>query len=377
MVGTKRKCGEKKAGGRTRRSRYVGVSWFERDQKWEAKIQVRGVRKYLGRFRDEASGARAYDAAVAAQNLRYPRNFPGDAGAEQAVKRRDNISAIPDKGKSRFLGVSWHKQHKQWRVETTNEGKRRFIGLYDDETAAAWAFDAYVISNKINRDLNFPSASGAAGHRTTKKGRSSRHRGVCWDKRRKKWRAEIRIDGKSKSLGSFVDEDDAGRAYDAYIRKHFPVERPHGWKRFNFPSADGEEGSADGGDDAGTVRAPTPPRAATHVADVALPPVAVEAVAEKHIKDGEDNDGWANFPSADGEEGSGDGGDDAGSARGGASSSSAAVAARVEEEDEEEEEEEEEPPRRRHRHRHRDTRTFAQIRKDDEPFYKFLRANFY
>ena len=74
-------------------------------------------------------------------------------------------------------------------------------------------------------------------------------------------------------------------------------------------------------------RASTPPRAATHVADVALPPVAVEAVAEKHIKDGEDNDadesddGWANFPSADGEEGSGDGGDDAGSARGGASSS--------------------------------------------------------
>jgi hypothetical protein len=183
-----------------------------------------------------------------------------------------------------------------------------------------------VIANKINTDLNFPSASGAAGHMTTKQGRTSSHRGVSWNKSRKKWEAAIRVDGKRKYLGRFVDEDDAGRAYDASIRKHFPVERPHKWKRFNFPSADGEEGSADGGDDAG-------------------------------------------------------------SARGGASSSSAAVAARAEEEAEEEEEEassseEEERERRRrrrrrHRHRHRDTRTYAQIRKDDEPFYAFLRANFY
>jgi len=54
---------------------------------------------------------------------------------------------------------------------------------------------------------------------------------------------------------------------------------------------------------------------------------------------------------------------------------------RGKEEEEEEEEasssEEEEPPRRRRRHRHRDTRTFAQVRADDEPFYAFLRANFY
>ena len=205
------------------------------------------------------------------------------------------------------------------KVQVLDKGKTKFLGYYDDETAAARAFDAYVIANKINTDLNFPSAPGAAGHMTTKKGRTSSHRGVCWNKGGKKWRAKIYVDGKTKSLGYFVDEDDAGRAYDAYIRKHYPVERPHKWKRFNFPSADGEEGSADGGDDAG-------------------------------------------------------------SARGGASSSSAAVDARAEEEEEEEEassSEEEKRARRRRRRRHRDTRTFAQIRKDDEPFYKFLRANFY
>ena len=253
MVGTKRKRGGEK------RSRYVGVSWKKRDQKWRAKIQVRGVTQHLGYFDDEDDGARAYDAAVTAQNLHRPRNFPGEPDAKHAIKRaeqRVDISAIPDKGKSRFVGVSWDKQDKKWKVRVRDKGKRKRVGLYDDETAAARAFDAYVLANKINKDLNFPSAPGAAGHRTTtKKGRTSRHRGVCWHKKGKKWTAQIRIDGKLKHLGRFVDEVDAGRAYDAAIRKYFPDEQPMQRKRFNFPSADGEELSADGGDDAGSARA--------------------------------------------------------------------------------------------------------------------------
>jgi hypothetical protein len=215
----------------------------------------------------EADGARAYDADAAAQNLRYPRNFPGNMGAEQAVKRRDNRSAIPDKGKSRFVGVCWSKQGKKWQVQVTDMGKKKFLGVFDDETAAARAFDAYVIANKINRDLNFPSAPGAAGHRTTKKGGTSRYRGVCWYKSTKKWRARIGVDGKTKHLGSFVDEDDAGRAYDAAVRKHYPDARPKGWRRFNFPSADGEEGSADGGDDAGSARGGASSSAAVEASD--------------------------------------------------------------------------------------------------------------
>jgi hypothetical protein len=310
MGGTKRKRRGKKGGGRARRSRYVGVCWNKANQKWTAKIKVRGVLQYLGTIEDEADGARAYDAVVAAQNLHRPRNFTGDTGAAQAVKARVNISAIPDKGKSRFVGVCWNKRAKKWEVRATDKGKQKHIGSYVDETAAARAFDAYVIAKKINTDLNFPSAPGAAGHRTTKKGRTSRHCGVCWLKSRKKWMAQIKVDGKSKYLGSFVDEDDAGRAYDAAIHKYYPVERPHMWRRFNFPSADGEELSADGGDDAG-------------------------------------------------------------SARGGASSSSATVDARAEEE---EEEEEEGPPRRRRRHRRCDTQTIAEARANDNPFYALLQA---
>ena len=105
MVGTKRKRGGKKGGGGARRSRFVGVCWYKRDQKWQAKIKVRGVTQHLGYFHDEADGARAYDAAMAAQNLPYKRNFP-------------------DKRKSRFFGVSWNKQTKKWRVQIMDKGKK-------------------------------------------------------------------------------------------------------------------------------------------------------------------------------------------------------------------------------------------------------------
>jgi hypothetical protein len=245
MAGAKRKRGEETGGGGARQSRDVGVSWYTHGQKKSvAQIAVHGVNQYVDMFDDDADGARAYDAAVALQNLQHARYFMGDSGAVKVVNNRVRLSKV----RSRFLGVCWDKRDKKWKVQATYEGKQKFLGLYTDETAAAWAFDAYVIAKNINTDLNFPSAPGAVGHKTTKKGRTSRQRGVYWDKVRKKWRAEIRVDRKSKSLGYFVNEDDAGRAYDTAIRKHYPGERPKGWKRFNFPSADGDDaGSARGG----------------------------------------------------------------------------------------------------------------------------------
>ena len=65
-----------------KRSRYVGVCWHKGMQKWRASIMVAGVRQRLGCFDDEADGARAYDAAVAAQNLRNPRNLGDKEGRD-------------------------------------------------------------------------------------------------------------------------------------------------------------------------------------------------------------------------------------------------------------------------------------------------------
>ena len=48
-----------------------------------------------------------------------------------------------------------------------------------------------------------------------REGVTSKFRGVCWVKDRKKWEARIMVDGKRPHLGCFDDEEEAARAYDA------------------------------------------------------------------------------------------------------------------------------------------------------------------
>ena len=236
------------------RSRYVGVNWFKRRKAWVAQIKINGKQKNLGRFDSDVDGARAYDAAVAAHSLDRPVNFPGEAGAggaKKAVKRVDSL----DKSVSDFFGVHWSERYSKWWVQTKVRGKKKYIGVYDDETAAARAFDAFVITHKLHHDLNFPNAPGAAWHETTKKGASSRYRGVSKRKRNgsERWIATLFVDGKPKYLGIFILEEDAARAYDAAVRKHYPgARKPQTWTRFNFPcdgdaKTEDKEGSTGGG----------------------------------------------------------------------------------------------------------------------------------
>lgn len=50
---------------------------------------------------------------------------------------------------------------------------------------------------------------------------SSDYKGVSWSKERRKWVAQICINGKQTSLGRFHNEIDAAKAYDAAAKEHF------------------------------------------------------------------------------------------------------------------------------------------------------------
>jgi len=65
-------------------SRYLGVSWFRRTQKWRARICVNSKHITLGYFNDEVEAARAYDEAARKYHGEFATlNFPqeGERGA--------------------------------------------------------------------------------------------------------------------------------------------------------------------------------------------------------------------------------------------------------------------------------------------------------
>jgi hypothetical protein len=133
--------------------------------------------------------------------------------------------------------VYWHKSKKKWEAEIYVDGKKKYLGNFVDEDDAGRAYDAAVRKHYAGDD------------KPTKKGRTSRHRGVYWHKRGKKWRASITANGKRKWLGTFVDEDDAARAYDAAVRKHYPGDKPVQGRAYNLAGSEGgDDASDDGGD---------------------------------------------------------------------------------------------------------------------------------
>jgi hypothetical protein len=53
-----------------------------------------------------------------------------------------------------------------------------------------------------------------------KDGSSSKYKGVHWDKSRNKWTTRIKVMYKSVYIGRFDTEEEAAKAYDAYIIQH-------------------------------------------------------------------------------------------------------------------------------------------------------------
>jgi len=48
---------------------------------------------------------------------------------------------------------------------------------------------------------------------------TSQYKGVCWNKKANRWYSRIRLNGKTKYIGSFENENEAGKAYQNKLKE--------------------------------------------------------------------------------------------------------------------------------------------------------------
>lgn len=70
-----------------------------------------------------------------------------------------------------------------------------------------------------NRRENLRIVSNRQNQQNKKNKGTSKYPGVSWQKQTNKWVAHIRLNGKSKYLGSFIDEREAAKSYEKACRE--------------------------------------------------------------------------------------------------------------------------------------------------------------
>lgn len=137
---------------RSESSKYNGVSYYKRTNKWMAYYCVDYKQIQVGFYLTEIDAARARDGAMI---------LAFGAGAERLVPDMKPIFQKPVEyyklRSSQFIGVSWHKGQKKWNAGINLPGnKRKHLGTFTDEAEAAKAYDKYaksLLGEKAN--LNF------------------------------------------------------------------------------------------------------------------------------------------------------------------------------------------------------------------------------
>jgi hypothetical protein len=264
-----------------RTSRFRGVSWNRAGRFWKAQIYAHGQTRYLGRFRGdgaEEQAARAYDRAT--RELRGDKaqlSFASVSGPQRsdAVSQTKPVEACkavtdvvpglvrsvvaraqPNEPRtSRFRGVSWNRARRCWKAQITAHGQTRHLGTFRGDEAEEQAARAYDrAARELHGDkaqLNFASVPGpqrsdavsqtkpdearkavtavvrglvrsVVARAQPDEPRTSRFRGVSWDRATRCWKAQITAHGQNRSLGTFRGdeaEEQAARAYDRAARE--------------------------------------------------------------------------------------------------------------------------------------------------------------
>ncbi|KAK1739920.1 AP2/ERF family transcription factor [Skeletonema marinoi] len=179
-------------------SKYTGVSFNKRMNKWQAKIHIDGKNKnrHIGYYENEEEAAVDYARAV----FKYERRgssatlHHGSVAASRTYIETDKVSE-GNKLNTRVLhGVAYKNQAAL--------GKARE--------------DSFIIDlSDVPPQPPIPKSKG----RIKEEG-SSKYKGVYFNKQKNKWHAQIRINGKVRLIGYYDNEEEAAADYARAVFKY-------------------------------------------------------------------------------------------------------------------------------------------------------------
>lgn len=225
-------------------SKYYGVTYRKDRGKFRSLIKVDNVNIALGVYIDEIEAAKAYDSAVKYYGLDRKLNFP-EPEPENLIPNTRLIRL--NKGYFAVVDEDMYEEinsHEWTAVEHFNtvyavcsefafkDGYSKFMHRNILNVAVDKMIDHKNGNGLHNYRSNLRECSNSENQHNQKPKRcgSSLFKGVSKSKDNK-YRAQIKLNNKSKYIGSFKSELEAAKAYDAKAKELFGE-----FARLNFPS---------------------------------------------------------------------------------------------------------------------------------------------
>jgi len=199
-----------------------GGSW-SMSHKFDDDGNNNSVMVTVGHFETDVAAAKAWDAAVRAIHTDESLAEADTASVVAALKRygktpgfnfANTLNIVPERALFQEEG------HPDWKGAKF-QSKKNFPagGAAITGASGSSAEEAEEDEEEEAKDAASPT--------------SSAYRGVSWQMREGQWVAQISVEGKHKSLGTFDNEEEAARAYDDEARKHhdeetLPMQRHYG-----------------------------------------------------------------------------------------------------------------------------------------------------
>lgn len=147
-----------------------------------------------------------------------------------ALRNRDGDivahAVVDDEDYERASARTWHRTAPGYAARSYKGGRKEYLhrfilGLETGDGIVVDHIDADPLNNtRANLRVGDHGVNGQ--NRRAMTGCKSRHRGVAWHEARQRWRVTVRVDGRNRSFGEYVDELEAARVASAVRRGVMP-----------------------------------------------------------------------------------------------------------------------------------------------------------